>query len=115
MAVRIHYRGYFWSGSSHREGNALQVPDDFYSLAPTLDERCVRVHFVCECVYFCLCMCLIVCAVCSHSPYLWVYVSACVCVCGGGGLIYIFSRLVNMIPGDDHLYILPGDGWVSCD
>lgn len=77
MAVRIHYRGYFWSGSSHTEGNALQVPDDFYSLgANTLDGLCVYVyvHFVCECVYFCLCLCLIVC-VCAHLSTVPVCVS----------------------------------------
>lgn len=55
MAVRIHYRGYFWSGSSHTEGNALQVPDDFYSLGA--NTRCAYVHFLCALwgsVYFCV-------------------------------------------------------------
>lgn len=60
-------------------------------------------------VFDCLCRVL------SFTVPVGLHECECVCMCWGGGLIYIFSRLVNMILGDDHLYVLPGDGWVFCD
>lgn len=71
MAVRIHYRGYFWSGSSHTEGNALQVPDDSSSLAATtLDELCVCVA------------CILLGTMCNVFIYLCAFTRrSLVCVC----------------------------------
>lgn len=65
--------------------------------APTLDELCVCLCAFCMwmCgflfmhVFDCLCPCAFI-----HSTYM------CVCV-----WLYTFTRLVNMILGDDHLYI----------
>ena len=126
MAVRIHYRGYFWSGSSHTEGNALQVPDDFYSLgANTGWAVCMfmRILSVNVCIFVYACVSLFV-AVCICPEYLCVcvcvracvFVCVCVCMCiwvcvwgcilAHGWWIWFLEMIIC---------ILPGDGWVSCD